>query len=66
MNLQFSGVMGVLTAQPLHPGGRNYPDEHRAPRPGHEKHKFGITAADISKFDDVEESAFLHTRFGQF
>ncbi|BDD61888.1 hypothetical protein MAP00_006909 [Monascus purpureus] len=36
------------TAQPLHPGGRNYPDEHRAPRPGHEKHEFGITAADIT------------------
>ncbi|OXV10633.1 hypothetical protein Egran_01602 [Elaphomyces granulatus] len=47
------------TMQSLHPGGQYYPE-------GQSKTAIGLTAADLNKFDDVEVSGTLHSKFSTF
>lgn len=55
----------LQSSQPLHPGGKYYPEGGpRSTGPLEDSEGQGnITADDISKFDNVEESSLLHTKF---
>jgi len=58
-------MASLPTTQPLHPGGQHYPRGWTsAEREEWQMSGARITPSDLDKFDEMEESAKLHLKFG--